>query len=141
MSSRPGLSRNVANAPLSVVARAEFTPQAPSSSAPSDDSGPQVPYVTDVVTFSATYAAAGSDSRIVFYDRATLQPVREIRPDGNAALKSISGSSNGSEEALIATYEDGRVGIFDARASGSEPQLVLRGRCSAATSLRCSPLP
>ena len=115
MSKRPRLLQRGSTSPsLSLAARTAFSPQI------SQDP----PYVIDVLSFSQVYAAAGSDSSIKLYDKSSLQCLTSVGSSGT--LKSIAKTSGG-EEALIATYENGAVEIFDLRSGATSSQIKLKG--------------
>lgn len=83
--------------------------------------------MTDILSFSQAYAAASSDSIVKLFDKSTLRCLRELpRIPAGPALKSIA-KTNGSEEGLITTYEDGSVHMYDLRSDVSSSRLTLRG--------------
>ena len=123
MSKRPRLVQrdDASSSSLSLVARTPFSLQILEDP----------PYVIDVLSFSHCYAAAGSDSSIKLYDRSTLKLLRDLpsAATSNGSLKSIA-KTNGGEEALIATYENGHIDIFDLRSGNgsANSQIKLKGR-------------
>lgn len=120
MSKRPKLAHAYdAGSSMSLAARAAFSPQIIDSP----------PYVIDVLSFSHYYAAASSDSTVALFDRASLKRIRDLPASSNGSLKSIAKTSS-AEEALVATYENGCVEIFDMRSQASDPQIKLKGRDS-----------
>jgi hypothetical protein len=90
----------------------------------------EVPYVTDILSFSNSYAALNSESIIKYFDKGTLKTIGEIRAPPGQIIRSIAktnASNNNEEEALMVTYEDGRIAIYDARLPGNEPRMILKG--------------
>ena len=121
MASRPCLLLNSSNQRLSLSRKIPFISEASLSTSR--------PYVLDLVPFSSSYAALGSDSWIKFFDKQSLQLIREICPSGkgeNDRVISIA-SSGESGDGIIVAYADGSVGLFDVRIPSNEPQARLKG--------------
>jgi len=115
-SSRPTLRHNQANIPLAVSRKVPFS-----------RNHEEPPYVINVLSLTKYYAAAGSDSHIRLFDKTTLALSRVIPPVDEASFLTSVTKSNGSDEALIATYANGKVYLFDLKSPDVEPSLTLNG--------------
>lgn len=129
MPSRPSLSYNADNTPLSLSSRIAFSTSRPARAYAVEEEGGGPPYVTDILSYDNFYIAANTENIIKYLDKNTLKTLHEIPSIGNGIVRSIAkmNGENGTGDGLIVTYEDGSVGVFDVRDPSPTPRMILKG--------------